>query len=80
MAKWHNTIKGRTKEHQEKANFVAISNTDFEQNAEAINVKPTPGTAPGTQLFGEVSYFFCQPIHWTAYFDKPNGVKLGIFC
>ena len=58
LAKWHYTIKGRTKEHQEKANFVAISNTDFEQNAEAINVKPTPGTAPGTQLFGEVSYFF----------------------
>ena len=25
---------------------------------EAINMKPTSGTAPGTQLSGEVSYFF----------------------
>ena len=28
LAKWHYTIKGRTKKHKEKANFVAISNTD----------------------------------------------------
>ena len=24
-------------------------------------MKPTPGTAPGTQLSGEVSYFFVSP-------------------
>ena len=58
LAKWHYTIKGKTKIHQEKANFVPISNTDCEQSAEAINVKPTPGTAPGAQLLREVSYFF----------------------
>ena len=31
------------------------------QNTEAIDWKPTPGTAPGTQLSGEVSYFFVRP-------------------
>ena len=34
------------------------SNTDYEQSTEAINIKPTPGTAPGTLLSAEVSYFF----------------------
>ena len=34
------------------------SNTDYEQSTEAINIKPTPGTAPGTWLLSEVSYFF----------------------
>ena len=58
MAKWHYTIKGGTKIHQEKAIFVPISNTDCEQSTEGINVKPTPGTAPGTQLSAEVPYFF----------------------
>ena len=33
-------------------------NTDYEQSTEAINVKPTPGTAPGTQVSAEVSYIF----------------------
>ena len=58
MAKWHYTI---AKIHQEKANFVPISNTDCEQSTEGINLKPTPGTAPGTQLLGEASYFFVSP-------------------
>jgi len=49
-----------------------------EQSTEAINMKPTSGTAPGTQLSGEVSYFFVSPSY--TYFDKPKGVKLGIFC
>ena len=31
------------------------SNTDYEQSTEAINIKPTPGTAPGTWLSAEVS-------------------------
>ena len=57
LAKWHYTIKGKTKIHQEKANFVPISNTDCEQSAEAINVKPTPGTAPGIQVWSEVLNF-----------------------
>ena len=35
--------------------------TDYKQSTEAINMKPTPGTAPGTQLSGEVSYFFARP-------------------
>ena len=34
------------------------SNTDYEQSTEAINIKPTPGTAPGTLLPADVSYFF----------------------
>ena len=65
MAKWHFTNKGRTKIHQEKANFVPISNTDCEQSAEAINVKPTPGTAPVMER---------------ASLSVRKGVKLGIFC
>ena len=31
------------------------SNTDYQQSTEAINIKPTPGTAPGTWLSAEVS-------------------------
>ena len=42
-------------------NDVPTSNKDCKQNTEAINWKPTPGTAPGTQLSGEVSYFFVRP-------------------
>ena len=34
------------------------SNTDYEQSTEAINIKPTTGTALGTWLSAEVSYFF----------------------
>ena len=41
--------------------FVPASNTDYKQSTEAINMKPTPGLAPGTQLSGEVSYFFVRP-------------------
>ena len=31
---------------------------NYEQSTKAINVKPTPGTAPRTQLSAEASYFF----------------------
>ena len=58
-----NTIKERTKIHQEKANFVPTSNTDCELYTGAINLKPTPVTAPGTQLSGGVSYFFVLLVH-----------------
>ena len=34
------------------------SNTDFGQSTKAINIKLTPGTAAGTLLSREVSYFF----------------------
>ena len=66
--------------HREKANFVPTSYADYEQSTEAINLKPTPGTAPGPQLLGEVITHFCQPFCWTAYFDKLSDVKRFIFC
>ena len=31
-----------------------------------------------TSAFRRDIIIFCQPFHWTAYFDKPKGVKLGI--
>ena len=34
------------------------SKTDYEQRTETIDIRPTPGTAPGTWLAAEVSYFF----------------------
>ena len=34
------------------------SKTDYEQRTETIDIRPTPGTAPGTCLSAEVSYFF----------------------
>ena len=37
------------------------SNSDGRQSTESINLKPIPVTAPGTQLSGEVSYFFVRP-------------------
>ena len=37
------------------------SNSDGRQSTESINLKPIPGTAPGTQLSGEVSHFFVSP-------------------
>ena len=46
------------------------SKTDYEQRTETIDIRPTPGTAPGTCLSAEVSYFFCQPFRWAAYFGK----------
>ena len=54
------------------------SNSDGRQSTESINLKPIPGTAPVTQLSGEVSYFFCQTFRWTTYFDTPKSVKIGI--
>ena len=36
-------------------NDIPTSIKDCKQTTEAINWKPTPGTAPGTQLSGEVS-------------------------
>ena len=33
-------------------------------------MKPTSGTAPGTKLSEEVSYFFDSFSVWAAYFDK----------
>ena len=41
--------------------------------------KTNPGRAPGAQLAGEVSYFFCQPLRWTANFDKLKGVSYANF-
>ena len=52
------TIEGRTLKGREKANFVLTSNADLELSCEAINLKPTPATAPRTQLSGGVSYTF----------------------
>ena len=43
--------------------------TDYEQSTEAINMKPTPITAPGSQVSAGVS-FFCQPFRQAACFDK----------
>ena len=50
-------IEGRTLKGREKANFVT-SNADGELSCEAINLKPTPATAPRTQLSGGVSNTF----------------------
>ena len=55
-----------------------FSNLDGTQSTEAIDMKPAPRTAPRTQLSGEVSHFFCETFHLTAYFDKQKGVKLSI--
>ena len=43
---------GNTFIYGEKSSYASLqsSNTDYEQSTEAINIKPTPGTAPGTQL------------------------------
>ena len=51
---------GNTFIYGEKSSYASLqsSNTDYEQSIEAINIKPTPGTAPGTWLAAEVSYFF----------------------
>ena len=53
------------------------SNSDSRQSTESINLKPIPGTARAGAL-QELSLLFCQTFRWTAYFDKPKGVKLGI--
>ena len=39
-------------------NDVSTSNKDCKQSTEAVNWKSVPGTATGTQLSAEVSYFF----------------------
>ena len=51
---------GNTFIYGEKSSYASLqsSNTAYEQSTEAINIKPTPGTAPGTWLSAEVSYFF----------------------
>ena len=41
--------------------YHSFSSTDQKQSTDAINMKPTPGTVLGTQLSGEVSYFFVSP-------------------
>ena len=48
--------------YSENSSYASLpsSNTDYEQSTEAINIKPTPGTAPGTWLSAEVSYFFVR--------------------
>ena len=33
-------------------------NSDCQQSTKEINLKPTPGTAPASQLSGEASYIF----------------------
>ena len=38
-------------------NDVPNANTDYEQSTQAINMRPTPGTAPGTQLSGGYNIF-----------------------
>ena len=51
---------GNTFIYGEKSSYASLqsSNTAYEQSTEAINIKPTPGTVPGTLLSVEVSYFF----------------------
>ena len=51
---------GNTFIYSEKSSYASLqsSNTDYEQSTEAINIRPTSGTAPGTWLSAEVSYFF----------------------
>ena len=51
---------GNTSIYGEISSYASLqsSNTNYEQSTKAINVKPTPGTAPGTWLSAEVSYFF----------------------
>ena len=63
---------GNTFIYREKSSFASLqsSNTDYEQSTEAIKLKPTPGTAPGTCLSAEVSYFFVSLSIGAAYFEK----------
>ena len=52
---------GNTFVYGEKSSYASLqsSNTAYEQSTEAINIKPTPGTATEIAwLSAEVSYFF----------------------
>ena len=41
-------------------------------------MKPTPRNSSRNSAFRRGIILFCETFHWTTYFDKPKGVKLGI--
>ena len=72
---------GNTSIYSEKSSYASLqsSNTDYEQSTEAINLKPTLGTAAELEIFGEVANphkFY----HLRRQIKKTKGVKLSIFC
>ena len=48
-------------------------NSDCQQSTKEINLKPTPGTAPASQLSGEASYIFVS--HFNGFLTLTNLKK-----
>ena len=58
FVKWH---KMATSLNIQLCKMYYLQTQMCRQSTESINLRPTPGTAPGPQLSGEVSYFFVSP-------------------